>query len=240
MDAKLRRKRAELADLRDERDRLQQRRDERPAGKRARLNRLLERIRHRIDRLKVRIRKLERRSEDRKPNIVLRRLSPNYSERSVPISLIVLHSTESDNIESSAADLAGVAAWFANPASQVSAHIITDADGTSARCVADKDKAWHCAAANSASLGIEQIGHASQDVWSSAQLDETARWIAKWCREHKIPCQHGAVLGSTVTRPGIVTHADLGADGGGHTDPGSAYPVAAVITQAKRLLGGSR
>lgn len=235
-EAKLRRKRAELADLRDERDRLQERREDRPAGKRQRLNRALELIRRQIDRAEIRIRKLKKRRAGTKPNVVLTRISPNRSARSGPIRLIVLHSTESDNIEASEADLAGVAGWFANPSAQVSAHVITDSDGHSARCVADADKAWHCAAFNSAALGIEQIGRASQDAWAPAELDETARWVAQWCREHGIPCARGAVSGADVTKPGIVTHADLGAAGGGHTDPGSAYRVEAVITRAERLL----
>lgn len=239
-ESKLRRKRAELADLRDERDRLQERRDGRPAGKRRRLNRALELIRRQIDRAKVRIRKLRKRSAAAKPSVVLTRISPNRSARSGPIQLIVLHSTESDNIEASDADLAGVAGWFANPASQVSAHVITDADGHSARCVADAEKAWHVAAYNSAALGIEQIGRASQSVWGSSELMETARWIALWSRRHEIPIQHGAVSGGTVTRPGVVTHADLGAAGGGHTDPGSAYPLHAVLEQAKHFRNHDR
>lgn len=234
--ADLKRKRAELTDLRDEADRLEARIEKKPKGKRKRLHDRLEQVRRRIDRIKVWIRKVRHEKRDRKPSVVLTRISPNRSARTTgPIRLIVLHSTESDNIEASEADLAGVAGWFANPASQVSSHVITDADGHSARCVPDEDKAWHSAAYNSASLGIEQIGRASQAVWGTSELQETARWIAKWSREHGIPIQHGAVSGGLVTRPGVVTHADLGYAGGGHTDPGSGYPLGAVIEQAKRL-----
>ena len=233
--ADIKRKRAELADLRDEADRLEARIEKKPKGRRKRLHDRLEQVRRRIDRIKVWLRKARKRRDQAEPEIVLTRISPNRSARTAPISLIVLHSTESDNIESSAADLAGVAGWFANPAAQVSSHVITDSDGTSARCVPDSDKAWHAAAYNSASLGIEQIGRASQSVWGTSELQETARWIAKWSREHGIPIQHGAVSGGLVTRPGVVTHADLGYAGGGHTDPGSGYPLGAVIEQAKRL-----
>lgn len=219
-------KRAKRADLRDELDKA------RRHGEKGRAHNL----RTRIDRLTAKIRKLVRRrkrAKKAKPSVVLTRISPNRSERTAPISLIVLHSTESDNIESSSADLAGVAGWFANPASQVSSHVITDADGHSARCVPDSEKAWHAAAYNSVSLGIEQIGRASQSVWSAEELRESARWIAVWSREYGIPIEMGKVSGGRVVRPGVVTHAMLGAAGGGHTDPGAAYPLGHLLDMAK-------
>lgn len=213
---------AKRADLRDELDKARLR------GARGRAHNL----RTRIGRITSRIRKQIRRRKAR-PHVVLTRISPNRSVRGAKIELIVLHSTESANIESSSADLAGVAGWFANPSSQVSSHVITDADGDSARCVPDKDKAWHSSAYNSASLGIEQIGRASQSIWGSAELHETARWIARWSKEHGVPIRHGSVSGGRVTRSGVVTHADLGVPGGGHTDPGAAYPLGQVLELAK-------
>lgn len=234
--SKLTRKQAELADLRDDRDHLQHKRDGKPKGKRRRLNRLLEVTRRQIDRAKVRVRKLKKRSKDRSPNVVLTRISPNQSARSGTVRLIVLHSTESESIESSEADLAGVAGWFANPSAQVSSHVITDSDGHSARCVPDDRKAWTCGAFNSASLNIEQVGRAAQSSWPRGLTDETARWIAKWCRENGIPCKRGKVSGGSVLQAGIVTHAELGSAGGGHHDPGSGFDVQATIDKAKRLI----
>jgi N-acetyl-anhydromuramyl-L-alanine amidase AmpD len=169
------------------------------------------------------------------PDVVIERHSPNVSERVAPISLIVLHSTESENVPDSASDLAGVASWFANPASQVSAHVITDADGKSARCVSDRLKAWHCMSFNSAALGIEQIGRAAQPKWERPEWLETARWIAWWSHRYGIPIRRGAVSGESVTRSGIVTHKMLGAAGGGHVDPGPAYPLDKVLEEAARI-----
>lgn len=238
MGDKIKRLRAERVDLRDELDKAKA--THRPAGKRKAINRLRERLRAMIARRTVRIRKLVAKKkaagEGGDPTIVLTRISPNKSARSGSVKLIVLHSTESTQIEASDADLAGVASWFANPSAQVSAHVITDSDGHSARCVEDNDKAWHCGVFNSAALGIEQIGRASQTSWAQAEADETARWIALWCRRYGIPCQRGAVSGYTVTKPGIVTHADLGAAGGGHSDPGAGYSVDAVIDQARKWI----
>jgi Negative regulator of beta-lactamase expression len=213
---------AKRADLRDKLDKARKR------GKPGRAHNL----RTRIQRITSKLRKLRRRRQAQ-PSVVLTRISPNRSARStVGISLIVLHSTESANIESSDADLAGVAGWFANPASQVSSHVITDSDGHSARCVEDRDKAWTAAAYNSASLNIEQIGRASQTIWAAEELKETARWIARWSKDHGIPIERAKVSAGRVLSPGVAMHSDLGSAGGGHTDPGSAYPLGQVLDLA--------
>lgn len=146
-DDKLKEKRADLRDKLDK------------ARKRGKVGKAHS-LRTRIQRITSRIRKLRRRRKAH-PRVVLTRISPNRSERTTGIQLIVLHSTESNNVESSDADLAGVAGWFANPASNVSSHVITDGDGHSARCVEDKDKAWHCFAGDErivTSEGTRRLG----------------------------------------------------------------------------------
>lgn len=170
-----------------------------------------------------------------KPHISVSEQSPNVSSRFTPISLIVLHSTESNNIPNSPSDLQGVADWFANPAAQVSAHVIVDADGRSARCVVDERKAWACVSYNSASLNIEQIGHASQDHWDRAEWMEAARWIAQWSHDHDIPIRRAITIGGRVVRSGVTTHKRLGAAGGGHVDPGPKYPLRKVLRQARHI-----
>jgi N-acetyl-anhydromuramyl-L-alanine amidase AmpD len=164
-----------------------------------------------------------------RPKVVYERNSPNQSSRAGAIRLIVIHDTESPERDGKG-DLVSIADYFANPAAQVSSHVITDGDGLSARCVPDNRKAWHCAAYNSAALGIEQIGYASRtkSQWPEAQLKETARWIAVWSKKHGIPIKHVGPNGS-----GVVTHADLGVSGGGHSDPGSGYPLAKVLRYAE-------
>lgn len=169
------------------------------------------------------------------PDVVYTKISPNQSDRALGISLIVLHSTESTEIPHSAADLEGIANYFANPAAQVSAHVIVDGDGHSARCVEDERKAWHCVAYNSAALGIEQIGRAASTNWDADDelVRETARWIAVFHHRHGVPIQVGAVSGGRVTRPGVLRHMDLGVEGGGHSDPGPNYPFNHVIERAQ-------
>lgn len=175
-----------------------------------------------------------------KPEVKVRLISPNRSERlpGVPINLIAIHSTESHN-RPGKSDLLGVAGWFQQEIAEASCHVITDADGHSARCVDDQDKAWHIGAYNSFALGIEQIGFAAQGraEWlaSGRELNETARWIARWSIKHGIPIRHGKVVadGTTpkVLRSGVVTHGECGQVGGGHHDPGP-YPLALVLRKA--------
>lgn len=171
------------------------------------------------------------------PNVVTRHYSPNQSERfPVALELITLHDTEGSNVPGSIADLVGLGEWFARPI-QASAHVATDSDGNSARYVSDRRKAWHCAAYNSASLGIEQIGFASQprSTWFAnwRQLRETARWIAYWSHRYGIPIRRARVSGGAVTRSGVIRHMDLGALGGGHSDPGANYPFRRVLLLAR-------
>lgn len=169
------------------------------------------------------------------PNIVIRKRVRNQSSRGgIRPRLMVLHSTESHNRPGDS-DLAAIVNWFDNPAAQASSHVITDADGNSARCVEDEAKAWTCAGFNGVSLNVEQIGFASQGQWADAELWETARWLAWWSKKWNIPLRRGRVSGSTIIRSGVVTHAQLGSIGGGHHDPGSNYPVRRVIRRARRI-----
>lgn len=170
-----------------------------------------------------------------KPKIVLRHQVRNRSSRAgAKPQLIVLHSTESHNRPGNA-DLAAIAAWFDNPSAEASSHVVVDADGHSARLVDDDEKAWTQAAFNPWSLSIEQIGFASQGKWDERELKETARWIAHWHRKWGIPIKRGKVRGSSVVEPGVVLHSDLGAVGGGHSDPGPNYPFNRVLALAREI-----
>lgn len=168
------------------------------------------------------------------PHVVHRRISPNQGLRKgAKISLIVVHSTEGSNIPHSDGDLIGCTSFLCRSSVEASAHVITDGDGHSARLVADEKKAWHCMKYNPFSLGIEQIGRAASEHWTRDEIRETARWIARWSKKFGIPIRVGAVNGGFVSRPGVVTHKMLGLLGGGHVDPGSAYPLDACLHLAR-------
>lgn len=144
----------------------------------------------------------------------------NQSARSTPIQRVVIHTTESHD-RPGRADVDGVHAWFDNPASQASSHVIVDADGHSTTCVPDDRKAWTQAAFNSGSLSIELVAWASTPRYKwlkrDRQLRKAAMFTAYWCRKYDIPVKRTAGRG-------ICGHVDLGADGGGHHDPGPGFP----------------
>jgi N-acetyl-anhydromuramyl-L-alanine amidase AmpD len=183
----------------------------------------------------ARMRKLEAAiKRHRAPHVVARpreafRMSvANQSGRGgAAIMLIVLHDTEGANLPG-IRDLRGLGAFFDTRGVDASAHVGNDAEGNAARFVEDGEKAWHCAAFNSVALGIEQIGFASQRSWPEAQLRCTAQYIAHWSQEHHIPIVHSI-------RHGVCRHSDLGAAGGGHSDPGTAYPLARVLQMARAM-----
>jgi hypothetical protein len=181
-----------------------------------------------------------------KPDYV--RIVGNQSSRDgARPSLIVLHTTTDPDgggpyfwDKRGLKDLRRLGAWFANPDSAVSSHVANDAQGHDARYVRDGRKAWTEVAFNSVSLSIEQIGTDaySRGTWltqRAAQLENTAEWIAHWHRRWGIPIARAKVSGSTVIRPGVATHAQLGSPGGGHNDPGPGYPLGHVLVLARSL-----
>ena len=76
------------------------------------------------------------------------------------------------------------------------------------------DNAWHACAFNRRSVGIEMGGFASCG-FQPPLLATTGRIFAYLCHHLQIPVRHarGGV------GPGIASHSDLGAAGGGHHDP---------------------
>lgn len=167
------------------------------------------------------------------PKVVVREPSPNQSARTSKISLIVIHDTESHNREG-ASDLQAIGDLFARSSFEASAHVCTDGEGQSARYVPDDRKAWHCVSYNSAAVGVEQIGFASQGEWPEAQVKETARWVARWAHRHGVPIRRARTLGGRVLRSGVTTHSTLGSAGGGHTDPGAKYPMSHLLGLARQ------
>jgi N-acetylmuramoyl-L-alanine amidase len=88
--------------------------------------------------------------------------SPNFDERSLPVSMLVLHYT-------GMADAASAIARLRDGESKVSAHYLVDEDGAVLRLVDEDKRAWHAGRAywrglidvNGASIGVEIVnpGH---------------------------------------------------------------------------------
>ncbi len=133
--------------------------------------------------------------------------SPNYSNRLTSVNLLVLHDTEG-SYESAIN-------WFKVKESQVSAHFVIKEDGSEVTQMVDIGyKAWHACNANSRSIGFEMAGISTKG-FSSAELLCAAHIFAYHLHHLQIPLRH-AIGG---VGPGICSHYELGAYGGGHSDP---------------------
>jgi N-acetylmuramoyl-L-alanine amidase len=140
--------------------------------------------------------------------------SPNFNERALPITMIVLHYT---GMESAAAAIARLR----DPAAEVSAHYVVDEDGTVLRLVPDEKRAWHAGKShwrewddvNSVSLGIEIVnpGHEfGYRPFPEAQVDAVVRLVAHLKDRYEI------------TRGNIVGHSDVAP--ARKRDPGELFP----------------
>ncbi len=88
--------------------------------------------------------------------------SPNFDERALPVSMLVLHYT-------GMTDAASAIARLSDPAAEVSCHYLVAEDGQVVRMVPEERRAWHAGRSrwggitdvNSASIGIELVnpGH---------------------------------------------------------------------------------
>jgi hypothetical protein len=166
--------------------------------------------------------------------------SPNFSRRGAPCTLVTVHRWGGGTFP-------GVQAEFANRSSQVSAHLVYAGEtgphaGECVQMVGYKEKAWHCAAFNSVSIGLE----CADSIWSGNDnlgFERAARIVAYLLHHIGSPASyvHGEQL---VHQPhGFTRHYDLGALGGGHTDPTTDLSVwtkfcALVKMEAQR--GGFR
>lgn len=138
------------------------------------------------------------------------RHSPNQSSRhGTKISLLVWHET--------AGPYAGSVAWLCNPAAQASAHLVVREDGLEAtQLVPLSAKAWHAAAYNPQSIGVEHANTTAKGYATRQQLEVSARIFGWLCLHFDIPPRWSRA-GAT---PGVCRHMDLGQAGGGHTQCG--------------------
>lgn len=128
---------------------------------------------------------------------------------------------------------------FLDPASQVSAHVLTDGMNRATQFVSWDRKAWACEAFNSASYNIE----VDDDAWGGRDpqaLATAARIVAYLCFRTGIPA---GWTRNPISVPGVCRHLDLGRAGGGHSDPTTDVDLwRAFLTAVKAELarGGFR
>jgi hypothetical protein len=161
------------------------------------------------------------------------RASPNRSSRhGERVRLLVWHET--------AGSYAGSVSWLCNPKAQASAHLVLREDGEEAtQLVPLAEKAWHAAAYNPASVGVEHANVAAKGYSSEAQLRASARVFGWLCLHLGVPPRFArGGVGSGVCR-----HLDLGALGGGHTQCGPSdhdWQRFLVMLHAEIARGGYR
>lgn len=140
--------------------------------------------------------------------------SPNFDERSAPISMIVLHYTGMPTAAEALARLC-------DPEAKVSAHYLVDEDGSVRQLVPEDKRAWHAGRShwrgvtdvNSASIGIEIVnpGHDwGYRPFPTAQVEAVIRLVAD------VKERHG------ITRGNIVAHSDIAP--ARKRDPGELFP----------------
>ena len=142
--------------------------------------------------------------------------SPNFNERQLPVSMIVLHYTGMQSAEAALARLT-------DPAAEVSAHYLIDEDGTIHCLVAEDKRAWHAGQShwrgitdiNSASIGIELVnpGHEfGYREFAPAQIEALIPLLSEIKDRYEI------------TRGNIVGHSDIAPTR--KQDPGELFPWA--------------
>ena len=140
--------------------------------------------------------------------------SPNFNERKLPVSMIVLHYTGMESGEAALERLR-------DPVAEVSAHYLVEEDGRIFRLVDEQKRAWHAGRAhwrgitdvNSASVGIEIVNPGHEHGYRNfpeAQMSVVIPLVAE------IKARHG------ITRGNVVGHSDVAP--ARKRDPGELFP----------------
>ena len=139
--------------------------------------------------------------------------SPNFDERELPVTMLVLHYT-------GMTDAASAIARLTDPDAKVSAHYLVAEDGQVLRMVDEDKRAWHAGRShwrgvrdvNSASIGIEIVnpGHEyGYRPFPEEQMDALIPLVAAIVRRHAIPPAN------------VVGHSDIAPDR--KRDPGELF-----------------
>ena len=153
----------------------------------------------------------------------------NYSERTLPVSAVVIHYTEGS--------YAGCISWFKNCDAQVSAHyVIRSSDGQVTQMVREADKAWHARSANAYTIGIEHEAYGN--IWSfftDAMYRSSANLVRDICSRYENIDGHRTFYRDTLDNGTCLNNGlhDLGGENAcvkirghqhypdqSHTDPG--------------------
>ena len=146
----------------------------------------------------------------------IERPSPNFDERQLPVSMIVLHYTGMP-------DAQGALDRLTSPEAQVSCHYLVDEDGAIYRVVDESKRAWHAGKSrwrgmtdiNSASIGIEIVNPGHEFGYRPFPDEQMASVIPLVA---DIKDRHG------IGRGNVVGHSDVAP--ARKIDPGELFPWA--------------
>ncbi|MGJ3231365.1 MAG: N-acetylmuramoyl-L-alanine amidase [Oceanicaulis sp.] len=162
------------------------------------------------------------------------RPSPNFNDRKLPVSMLVLHYTGMDDAGSAIERLC-------DPEAGVSSHYVVAEDGTVTRLVDEDKRAWHAGAGewrgiddvNSASVGIEIVngGHCyGLPAYPDIQIEAVTRL------SQAVLARHG------IKPAGVLGHSDLAPER--KLDPGERFPwrvlASAGVGVWPAAVGGDR
>jgi N-acetylmuramoyl-L-alanine amidase len=127
--------------------------------------------------------------------------SPNFDQRSLPVSIVVLHYT-------GMVDAASAFRRLTDPEAKVSAHYMVNEDGQVVQLVEEDKRAWHAGKSywrgvtdiNSASIGIELVNPGHEHGYRPFPEEQMAALLT---------LMMGIVPRYGITRGNIVGHSDI-------------------------------
>lgn len=145
---------------------------------------------------------------------VIKRPSPNFNDRRLPLSILVLHYTGMETGEAAIERLC-------DPDAQVSAHYVVEEGGRIVQLVAEDKRAWHagkgvwrgCKDINSASIGIE-IVNGGYDFGLPDYPEAQIEAVLALCQ--------GILVRHPIRACDVIGHSDLAPDR--KQDPGEKFP----------------
>jgi N-acetyl-anhydromuramyl-L-alanine amidase AmpD len=164
------------------------------------------------------------------------RPSPNYSARTSPVTMVVIHTCEGS--------YSGCWGWLKNSGSGVSAHyVVNDSGSEVTQLVKETSRAWHvsanydCARAgnqqcnrngtgvNGFAVGIEHAGFGSQASWSNGLLETSAKLTCDITKRHNIPRDKFHIIAHGTLQPA------------NRTDPGANWPWQHYLDRVRAHCG---
>ena len=161
---------------------------------------------------------------------IIERPSPNFDERMLPISMVVLHYTGMPDAQSALDRLT-------SPDSRVSSHYFIDEEGAVYRLVDEAKRAWHAGKSswrgmrdvNSASIGIELVNPGHEFGYRPFPDEQVAALIPLLAA---IKERHG------ISRGNVVGHSCVAP--ARKEDPGELFPWEALARRRLALPSPTR